>query len=147
MCERWIWYSATSNRSDSGNSFGSRTAPKRYTICYGKPTRNICPHSFAPGGARADEGATLATERDAVIRNREGLHFRPIMQLVDLASQFRSDIVIHCEDRKAGARSPMELLMLVATQGSKLRLVADGEDEEHAVDALVRLIESGFNET
>lgn len=89
----------------------------------------------------------MAAERDTVIRNREGLHFRPIMQLVDLASQFRADIVIQCEDRRAGARSPMELLMLVATQGTKLRVVADGEDEQHAIDALVRLIESGFNET
>lgn len=88
----------------------------------------------------------VATERETVIQNKEGLHFRPIMQLVDLASRFTARVTVHCEQRQADSRSPMELLMLVATQGTRIRLVAEGEDESNALDALVRLIDSGFNE-
>ncbi|MGD8451758.1 MAG: HPr family phosphocarrier protein [Phycisphaerae bacterium] len=89
----------------------------------------------------------MACERDVVIANREGLHFRPIMQFVDVAQRFTSQITVHCGERQADARSPMELLMLVATHGSTVRVVADGADAGPAVDALVTLIESGFGET
>lgn len=89
----------------------------------------------------------MALEREAVIRNREGLHFRPIMRLVDTASRYQSQVTLHVDDRSADARSPMELLMLVATAGTKLRVVAEGQDAQEALDALCGLIESGFNET
>ena len=91
--------------------------------------------------------APAAAQRDVAVPNAEGLHFRPIMQFVDTASRFSARITVQCNERRADGRSPMELLMLVATQGCKLRLVAEGDDAQGALDALVRLIESGFNET
>jgi phosphocarrier protein len=93
-----------------------------------------------------DAETPVALERETVIRNREGLHFRPIMQFVDLASRFCANVRVQCEERDADARSPMELLMLVATQGTKIKVVAAGTDAQEAVDALVGLIESGFKE-
>lgn len=82
-----------------------------------------------------------------IIPNKEGLHFRPIMQFVDVAQRYASGVTVHCEDRQADGRSPMEMLMLVATQGSTVRLVAEGEDAEQLVTALAGLVESGFGET
>lgn len=69
------------------------------------------------------------------------------MQFVDVAQKFASGLTVHCEDRKADGRSPMEMLMLVATQGTKVRMVADGGDAEELVQALVGLVESGFGES
>ena len=89
----------------------------------------------------------MAVEREVVIPNKEGLHFRPIMKFVDTAQQYRAGVTVHCDDRTADGRSPMEMLMLVATQGSKVRVVADGDDAEDLVTALVSLVESGFGET
>lgn len=89
----------------------------------------------------------VAVEQEVVIPNKEGLHFRPIMQFVDIAQRFAAALTVHCEDRQADGRSPMEMLMLVATQGSKVRMVADGADAEELVRALVGLVESGFGET
>lgn len=89
----------------------------------------------------------VTLERDVVIPNKEGLHFRPIMQFVDLAGQFRARVTVQCQGRKADGRSPMELLMLVATQGCKLKVAVEGEDAQAALDALAGLIEAGFNET
>lgn len=88
----------------------------------------------------------MALEREVTIQNAEGLHFRPIMQLVETASRFNAQVRVQHNDRAADGRSPMELLMLIGTQGSKLRLIAEGEDACAALDALVELIESGFGE-
>lgn len=89
----------------------------------------------------------MAAERELTIKNKEGLHFRPIMQFVDLAQKYQSRVSVHCEGREADGRSPMELLMLVATQGLTVRLIAEGEDAEQALEALANLVESGFGET
>lgn len=89
----------------------------------------------------------MGISRETKIRNKEGLHFRPIMQLVDLSSRFSATVQLHVEEREASSRSPMELLMLVATQGTPVRLEADGDDAEPALDAIIRLIENGFDET
>jgi len=88
----------------------------------------------------------VTVEREVIIPNREGLHFRPIMQFVDLAQRFKAGVTVHCEDRRADGRSPMEMLMLVATQGSKVRVVAEGVDAKELVEALIGLVESGFGE-
>lgn len=85
--------------------------------------------------------------REIVVRNPEGLHFRPIMKLVDAVSAFTAKVVMRCEDRSADARSPMELLMLVATLGSKVTIEADGADAAQAADAIAAMFEAGFNET
>jgi len=88
----------------------------------------------------------VVLEKETVIRNKEGLHFRPIMQFVDAASRFSARVTVHCEDRNADACSPMELLMLMATQGTKVKVVAEGADAQAALNTLVGLIDSGFNE-
>lgn len=93
-----------------------------------------------------DTETTVAFERETVIPNKEGLHFRPIMQFVDVASRFCADVKVHCDDRTADGSSPMELLMLMATRGTKVRVIAEGADAAEALDALVGLIESGFDE-
>jgi phosphotransferase system HPr (HPr) family protein len=86
-------------------------------------------------------------EREVVIRNREGLHFRPIMQIVETAAKFGAQVRMQCNEKSADARSVFELMMLTATRGAKLRVVAEGDDAAAALDALIRLIESGFGES
>ena len=99
------------------------------------------------GARAAGTDGRVAVEREVVIPNKEGLHFRPIMQFVDIAQRFKAGVTVHCADRTADGRSPMEMLMLVATQGTKVRVVADGDDAEQLVEALCGLVESGFGET
>ncbi|TWT41895.1 Phosphocarrier protein HPr [Phycisphaerae bacterium RAS1] len=88
----------------------------------------------------------MAIEREIVVKNREGLHFRPIMQFVDTASRFTSRVAVRCNDREADGRSPMELLMLVATQATRVVILTDGPDEAAAAEALAKLFETGFGE-
>lgn len=68
------------------------------------------------------------------------------MQIVEAASRFSAEVSVRVVDKVASARSPFELMMLTATQGSKVTVSGMGDDAAQAVDAVVRLIESGFGE-
>jgi phosphocarrier protein HPr len=90
-----------------------------------------------------------SASRDIIVSNSMGLHARPAMQFVDLANQFRSDIkVIKPGDEpvEADGKSVMQMIVLEATQGTKLQIQASGEDAEDAVIKLVELFESKFGE-
>lgn len=83
-----------------------------------------------------------------VIRNRLGLHARPAMSFVDLASGFKSDVTVRRQDSDEiiDGKSIMQMMMLAATQGTALEVVADGDDAEPACAALKALVERGFDE-
>ena len=81
------------------------------------------------------------------VGNREGLHARPVMQFVDLASKFRSQILVanvSGRGEKVDGKSAMQMMLLEAIQGNVVRIEACGEDAQVAVDALADLVSSGF---
>lgn len=84
--------------------------------------------------------------KDATVSNREGLHARPVMRFVDLASVFQSEITVMNTSRrgeKLDGKSPMQMMLLEATEGSILRIEADGPDEQEAVNLLAAFINAG----
>ena len=87
------------------------------------------------------------TERDAVIVNPLGLHARPAAQLVRLASGFTSDVRIEKDGMEVNGKSIMGVMMLAAECGSAIRIRADGDDADRAVDALCGLVAQGFGES
>ncbi|MEO1236437.1 MAG: HPr family phosphocarrier protein [Planctomycetota bacterium] len=80
------------------------------------------------------------------ITNRLGLHARPAMTLVDLASGFSSDIKIAKGPQVVDAKSIMQLMMLAATSGTELTVTADGPDADAAVAAITGLVDAKFDE-
>ena len=87
--------------------------------------------------------------RDIIVTNKLGLHARPAMAFVDLASSFTSDITVHRlgdEPQIADGKSVMQMIILAATEGTPLRIEADGADAQKAVDTLAELFESKFGE-
>lgn len=83
-----------------------------------------------------------------VIRNRLGLHARPAMSFVDMASGFSSEVTVRREDGTEiiDGKSIMQMMMLAATQGTALEVVAEGDDAAAACAALKQLVERGFDE-
>lgn len=81
-----------------------------------------------------------------VIINKLGLHARATAKLVATASGFESSITLRNNGREANAKNIMQVMMLAASQGTNMELVADGPDEEQAVDALTELINDYFGE-
>jgi phosphocarrier protein len=86
-------------------------------------------------------------EREATIVNQEGLHARPAARIVRLASQFSADVEIAKDGLGVNGKSIMGVMMLAAECGSSILIRADGPDAEQAVEALARLVASGFGET
>jgi phosphocarrier protein HPr len=75
------------------------------------------------------------------IKNADGLHMRPAMQFVDLASRFESSITVRNDRTQADGKSIMQMSMLAATCGTRLHLRAEGPDAETALQALRDLVE------
>ena len=84
-----------------------------------------------------------------LVRNPSGLHARPASELVAKAKSFRSKINIRRpgdDSFQGNAKSIIIMLSLGVGQGETVEILADGPDEQQAVDALVALVESGFGE-
>jgi len=87
--------------------------------------------------------------KDIIVSNKLGLHARPAMQFVDLANSFKSEIKVIKfgeEPGEADGKSVMQMIILAATEGTKMRIDADGDDADEAVKKLAELFESKFGE-
>jgi phosphocarrier protein len=86
------------------------------------------------------------TEKTITIQNRAGIHARPAALLVQATKDFKSHIYFEKGQDRINAKSIMGIITLGASYGTAIKIIAEGEDEEAAVDALVRLFESKFQE-
>ncbi len=89
---------------------------------------------------------TVWRSREAAIVNERGLHARAAAKFVKLASRYDAEIVVALGATEVCGTSIMGLMMLAAARGSKITVRARGPDAEAALDALVRLVENGFDE-
>lgn len=87
-----------------------------------------------------------ALMRDVVICNEKGLHARASAKFVELAGRFDAEISVTKDNLTVSATSIMGLLMLAASQGSTLHLVAKGDAADDALTALQDLVDNRFGE-
>ena len=80
-------------------------------------------------------------ETTVEIKNADGLHMRPAMQFVDVANKFDCDIIVSNGENTVDGKSIMQMTMLAATCGTKLKIIAEGADAQSAIDALRELVE------
>jgi phosphocarrier protein len=88
------------------------------------------------------------TRARTVIRNSLGLHARPAMAFVELANAHACEVTVRRADgdEEVDGKSIMQMLLLAATAGTELEIACDGVDEGAAVAALVKLVDTGFDE-
>lgn len=84
--------------------------------------------------------------KDVLVQNQVGLHARPATFFIQKANEFKSSIWVEREERRVNAKSLLGVLSLGIVGGTNIRIIANGPDEEAAVDGLVNLVESGFAE-
>ena len=84
--------------------------------------------------------------REVTINNQVGLHARPATFFIQKANEFKSVIWIEKEDRRVNAKSLLGVLSLGIVKGTVINIIADGTDEEEAVDTLTDLIDREFAE-
>lgn len=84
--------------------------------------------------------------KEIVVQNQIGLHARPATFFIQKANEYKSTVWVIKEDRKMNAKSLLGVLSLGITRGTNITIVAEGADEELAVNGLVNLINSNFGE-
>lgn len=80
------------------------------------------------------------------IVNRLGLHARPAMEFCDCAAAFASSVSVKRGEQEVDGKSIMMMMLLAATQGTELEIIAEGADAEAAVAKLKALVDAGFSE-
>ena len=86
-------------------------------------------------------------EIEVEIRNEAGLHARPSSLFVQIAGEYDANVTVVSKGEEVNGKSIMGLMLLAAEKGRKLKLIADGPQENEVLDALKKLIEvDKFNE-
>ena len=84
--------------------------------------------------------------KEVVINNQVGLHARPATFFIQKANEFKSSIWVEKEDRRVNAKSLLGVLSLGIVKGTPVTIIADGADENEAIDTLSALIDADFSE-
>ena len=84
--------------------------------------------------------------KDVTVKNQVGLHARPATFFIQKANEYKSSVWVEKNERKVNAKSLLGVLSLGITKGTEIKLIADGSDEEEAVDGLIELISSDFSD-
>ncbi len=79
-------------------------------------------------------------DMNVVIKNEVGLHARPATFFIQKANEFKSSIWVEKDERRVNAKSLLGVLSLAIVGGTSIRIIADGVDEQQAVEGLVNLV-------
>ena len=88
----------------------------------------------------------MCVKKDVLVQNQVGLHARPATFFIQKANEYKSSIWVEKDERRINAKSLLGVLSLGIVGGTSIDIIADGSDEQEAVDSLVALVESGFAE-
>ena len=84
--------------------------------------------------------------KEAVVNNQVGLHARPATFFIQKANEYKSSIWVEKDDRRVNAKSLLGVLSLGIVKGTSINIIADGPDEEAALNGLIDLISTDFSE-
>ena len=91
--------------------------------------------------AEQDSLEKVVCEAEVEIKNADGLHMRPAMQFVDVANQYDCDVTVSNDKNSVDGKSIMQMSMLAATCGTRLKIKAEGSDAEKVINVLRELVE------
>ena len=84
--------------------------------------------------------------QEVTVNNEVGLHARPATYFIQKANEYKCSIWVEKDERRVNAKSLLGVLSLGIVKGTPITIIADGSDEEEAVEALTALIASDFAE-
>lgn len=84
--------------------------------------------------------------REILVQNQLGLHARPATFFIQKANEFKSIIWVEKDERRVNAKSLLGVLSLGITKGTVINIIAEGTDEEMAVNNLTQLVLNNFSE-
>lgn len=81
-------------------------------------------------------------EKQIEVKLKTGLQARPAAKFVQEATRFSAEIFIEKDSKKVNAKSIMGIMSLAVTPGSTIKIIADGSDEQQALEALCNFVEN-----
>ena len=75
-------------------------------------------------------------KQTVTIEIASGLEARPVAVLVQVASQYESEIYLMRDNKKVNAKSIMGMMTLGLDAGDSIEISADGADEDAAMQAI-----------
>jgi catabolite repression HPr-like protein len=84
----------------------------------------------------------VMVEKQVEVKLKTGLQARPAALFVQEANRFSADIFLEKDGKKVNAKSIMGLMSLAVGSGVLVNIVADGDDEEKAIDALSNFVQN-----
>ena len=78
--------------------------------------------------------------KSMTINIQKGLEARPVALLVQVASQYESSIYVEIREKKVNAKSIMGMMSLGLAEGEQITIIANGPDEDEAVNAIDKYI-------
>ena len=84
--------------------------------------------------------------KEATVNNQVGLHARPATFFIQKANEFKCSIWVEKDERRVNAKSLLGVLSLGIVKGTTINLIADGVDAKEAVEGLIELISSNFED-
>ena len=82
--------------------------------------------------------------REVLVQNQLGLHARPATFFIQKANEFKSIVWVEKAERRVNAKSLLGILSLGITKGTSINIIAEGVDEESAVNSLTELVLNNF---
>jgi phosphotransferase system HPr (HPr) family protein len=83
-------------------------------------------------------GQTL--QQKLLITSPHGLHMRPAAAFAEMARQYQSSVSVAKEGKSVNGKSPLDMMLLAAEQGSELIVEVVGPDAPGALEALCQLL-------
>ncbi|MDI7743067.1 HPr family phosphocarrier protein [Lysinibacillus fusiformis] len=80
-------------------------------------------------------------ETNVEVKLKSGLQARQAALFVQEANRFKSEVYLQKDEKKVNAKSIMGIMSLAIARGTTITLIAEGKDEQEAVDGLVSLIQ------
>ncbi len=93
-------------------------------------------------GKNVKRQESFMISRNVTIQNSIGLHARPATFFIQKANSYNCSVWIEKEDRRVNAKSLLGVLSLGIVKGTTVTLIADGSDENSAIEGLSELIDS-----
>ncbi|MBQ2966959.1 MAG: HPr family phosphocarrier protein [Clostridia bacterium] len=81
-----------------------------------------------------------------IVQNQVGLHSKPATCFIQKANEFKSTIWVERNERRANAKSLLGVLSLGVIKGTEIKIIADGPDEQEALDGVCTLVSNDFFE-
>lgn len=88
----------------------------------------------------------MVAETKLKIINAAGMHARASTRFVQTANRYKAEVTVEKDGQEVNGKSIMGVLLLVAAQGSEIRLRCEGDDAQVCLQALSELVQDGFGE-